>query len=88
MGGNIQEGRRTNELWGAFGEASIVTCVKVMEHIDQYICDTQRMGIDEISSQKGPSLGKKPSSVAEVKSKVKLYNMNQQDALFSITLFQ
>jgi hypothetical protein len=24
-----------------------------MEQTDQYICDTQRIGIDEISSQKG-----------------------------------
>ena len=30
---------------------SIVTCVKVMEQSEQYTCDTQKIGVDEISSQ-------------------------------------
>ena len=70
MGGNIQEGRRTNELWGAFGEASIVTCVKGMEQSGQ--CTYLRhpkLGIDEISSQKGQVL--KRSRTARLKLKLK-----------------
>jgi hypothetical protein len=42
--------------------------VNVMERIDQYICDTQGIGIDEISSQK--SLVLERSLAAWLKLKV------------------